>query len=144
MFNLFWRPRYSKLQQNCLIWILVQTVYLTVTVIMPNLNTIRSLRELKNMVGPFILVILYIFLLFLYLTCVQILHLSVKSPPQAIPIMDVSGNSRGSCLYMENRYHPREEKDLDPCMKLRGHKLTGYNNMSLLLNQLDVKHVGIK
>ena len=27
MFNLFWRPRYSKLQTNCLIRILVQTVF---------------------------------------------------------------------------------------------------------------------
>ena len=27
MFNLFWRPKYLKLQINCSIWILVQTVF---------------------------------------------------------------------------------------------------------------------
>ena len=27
MFNLFWKPRYSKLQKNYLIWFLVQTIF---------------------------------------------------------------------------------------------------------------------
>ena len=42
IFNLFWRPKYSKLTKICLIWILVQTVFFVHAKFEHNLITERA------------------------------------------------------------------------------------------------------